>query len=495
MHRRFQLKLQITMIVFASVISLAIAFTDYCRLKEQIIRENQFRLQQIENFVKHSLETVEKAYDLFGNELVSSMEAASRKLVEMYRLNPRFEEWDFDALKQQLGFEIYIINEENVITHSSYANDIGMDFDECCRKLAPVLEERRSAGGFYHDGLDLEQFSGEIKKYSYMATDDHKYLIQLGFSLENDQIFQEFQLLRTVDELTARYPSLNEIRILNLGGAALGKSVAQGGVAKERRPYFEEALQTKQTTETAGDWNGQHAIYRYVPYDSLYVEGPAKSKVLEIIYNQDEFQGLLRQHQVRFLVMLLVVLAFTILVSSLISRWVARPMYLAFHDSLTGLFNRAAYEEKIPHLLHQGKGITALLMIDLDDFKLVNDRYGHDAGDRLLKDMAQCIRNAVRKGDLTFRLGGDEFVVVLQDTTREEAEKVADRLAEAIRQLAGRQQMEWSDASISISMGISLAPEHGEDPDILLKRADQALYMAKQEGKNRWRFFSLEQAR
>mgnify|MGYP001204055971 CR=1 FL=1 len=491
MHSRFQLKLQITMIVFASVISLAIALMDHYRLKEQILRENQFQLRQIEDFVKYSLENLERAYELFGNELVANMEKASLELAAKYRQNPRFEEWDFDALKRELGFDIYIINEDNVIIRSSFPKDVGMDFDECCRRLATVLDARRAAGGFYHDGLDLEQATGDIKKYSYMATYDRKYLIQLGYSLREDPIYQEFQLLNMVDKLAERYPSVNEIRILNLGGAALGKATSEGLVAAERRPYFEEALQTKQTTETAGEWNGQPAIYRYVPYDSPYVVGPARSKVLEIIYNQDELQGLLREQRAFLLGTLLAVIAFTILVSFLISRWVARPMYLAFHDSLTGLYNRAAFEEKIPHLVKPGKGTTALLMIDMDDFKRVNDRYGHDAGDRLLKDMAQCIKNTVRKEDLTYRLGGDEFVVLLEDTTREEAEIVAERLVGAIQELARQQEMEWPDVSISISMGISLAPEHGQDPDILLKRADQALYQAKLEGKNRFRFFNL----
>lgn len=489
MHARFRFKLSMTMIVFAVIVSFSIAIADYFRLKEQVMENNRFQVEQIEGFLIYSLETIEKAYDLFGNELKLSMESSSRYLSRMYEDNPRFDEWDFQALKDQLGFDIYIINENNVITHSSNPNDIGLDFSVCCRKLATVLDERRKAGGFYHDGLDVEQYSGHVKKYSYMATPDNKYLIQLGISLENEPIYQEFQLLKTIGEWKEAYASINEINVLNIGGLALGKPAEEGKVANERRPMFEQALRTKQTTEVQGEWNNRPAVFRYVPHVSRYDDGTTKIKVLEIVYNQMELNALLRKHQVQFCVQLLIILAVTIFVSHLISRWVARPMYLAFHDSLTGLKNRAAFEDTIASVLRANKGTTALLMLDLDNFKPVNDQLGHDAGDRLLKSVAQTIRSAVGKRDHVFRMGGDEFIVVMPETGEQEAAATAERIIESVRQRVAGQHREHTGGNLSVSVGISLAPEHSLDPEILCKKADQALYMSKEKGKNRWQLY------
>src|SRR5690606_18512536 len=122
-------------------------------------------------------QTIEKAYYLFGKEISSQMEASSRYLIGLYQRNPSFDEWNFTALKNMLGFDIYIINEQNVITHSSYPEDIGLDFNVCCPKLSQTITERRNSGEFFADGIDIEQTSGNIKKYSYMATPDKKYTI------------------------------------------------------------------------------------------------------------------------------------------------------------------------------------------------------------------------------------------------------------------------------------------------------------------------------
>jgi len=296
------------MIFFAILISFTIATVDYFKLKEEEIKDSQFQIEQIEETVKYSIETIEKAYSLFGEDISSKMKTSSYYLLDLYKENPNFDQWDFQKLKDLLNFDIYIINDKHVITHSSLPNDVGLDFSVCCRKLVPTLDERRNSGEFFADGLDIEQHSGKIKKYSYMATADKKYLIQLGFYLQDGTIFQEFNFLRTIEDLVRRYPSVNEINVLNIGGYSLGQPVLpHSKLSAERRNAFEQALSTKQTVEIKGEWHHEPAIYRYVYFASDLDHGTTKSKVLEIVYNQKELLSILSENKKTFIFQLIIV--------------------------------------------------------------------------------------------------------------------------------------------------------------------------------------------
>src|SRR5258707_658747 len=124
----------------------------------------------------------------------------------------------------------------------------------------------------------------------------------------------------------------------------------------------------------------------------------------------------------------------------------------------------------------------AVLLFDLDGFKSVNDTWGHAAGDRVLAIVAERARQSVRSSDTVGRLGGDEFLATLPETTLDGALGVADKLREALR---APYPLEKAQATLSSSVGVSLFPEHGTDPEMLQQRADAALYAAKREGKNR----------
>lgn len=491
MNFRFGIKLTMTMIVFAIAISFTIATNDYLRLTEQAIQNKMELVQRDETMAKYAFETLEKAYFVFGNNIAYHMKDTSIQLLEMYEANPSFDTWDFDALKEDLSLDIYIINEQNTITHSSFKPDIGLNFSKCCKKLSKILDERRNSGEFYHDGIDIEQKTGYVKKYSYMPTPDKNYIIQLGFSLQEGDIFNQFNFFSTIDELVKRSSSINEIHILNTGGYALGDPANSPDhrLSPERRRAFEETLQSGKTTEYIGKWNNEPAIYRYVAYHSDYDNGATSRKVIEIIYNNKDLQAILDDHQQKFIIQLLIILICTIILSILISSWVSRPMYLAFHDSLTGLNNRAALDERLETAISKTKGTTALMMIDLDNFKLVNDHLGHDKGDHLLKCVAQCLRKVSRPQDTPIRLGGDEFVLIMPSASKEDAEATAKKLIASIMKTTA-QEIDLDGEKVTVSIGIAFAPEHGEDPDMLCKRADIALYASKEKGKNQYQFYA-----
>jgi diguanylate cyclase (GGDEF)-like protein len=160
--------------------------------------------------------------------------------------------------------------------------------------------------------------------------------------------------------------------------------------------------------------------------------------------------------------------------------------YLANHDSLTGLLNRAAFQGRLEQSLLQARrsaGAVALLFIDLDGFKRVNDAEGHRAGDEVLRIVAQRIASTVRVGDTLARLGGDEFLVMLdQEVTRDVTDTIGHRIIEALHLPMA---VDGRDLSIGASIGVAMYPPMEGDIDALMNRADQAMYAAKRAGKGR----------
>jgi diguanylate cyclase (GGDEF)-like protein len=162
----------------------------------------------------------------------------------------------------------------------------------------------------------------------------------------------------------------------------------------------------------------------------------------------------------------------------------------AFHDGLSGLANRALFTDRVEHALARSvrSGSTlAVLFLDLDDFKTVNDRFGHPAGDQLLRVAAQRLTGVLRSGDTAARLGGDEFAVLLEDlATPDDARIVADRLIESIRTPIRLGEI---DALVGASVGVALSTAGTETADDLLRNADFAMYRAKGAGKGRSEVF------
>ena len=169
----------------------------------------------------------------------------------------------------------------------------------------------------------------------------------------------------------------------------------------------------------------------------------------------------------------------------------ARIHYLAHHDMLTGLPNRAYLTERLNTILALARRhgtLVAIMFIDLDNFKAVNDSLGHHVGDALLKEVAARIKAVLREADMVSRLGGDEFLVILADfTAPEDAANVADKLLQTISApitLEGRQ------LCANASIGISVFPRDGDNADDLIRRADAAMYSVKDHGRGHSRFYT-----
>lgn len=160
---------------------------------------------------------------------------------------------------------------------------------------------------------------------------------------------------------------------------------------------------------------------------------------------------------------------------------------VAIQDGLTGVFNFRHFEDILPHLIEQAKAMAenlSLCIIDLDDFKLINDQYGHDVGNEVLKFAGKCLKEVVRKGDFPFRLGGDEFAVIIPGSSAADSYKVMERLVSYFNSYKNHDKGIESGI-LKCSIGIAEISRDFSFPEQLIKAADEAMYNAKCAGGNR----------
>jgi len=168
---------------------------------------------------------------------------------------------------------------------------------------------------------------------------------------------------------------------------------------------------------------------------------------------------------------------------------------LAYHDQLTGLYNRGAFMETLRHALHRARGAgdaLALLYLDLDRFKRINDTLGHVSGDALLQEIGRRVGGILRPQDEAARLGGDEYVLLLEAIdARTTPARIAHQLLAAVRRPL---LLEGRHLHVTASIGIAMFPDDGDDAATLLKHADAAMYLAKQQGRDGYRYFTKAMA-
>ncbi|MEK5037945.1 GGDEF domain-containing protein [Sporosarcina sp. FSL K6-3457] len=484
MNKHFRFQLTMILIAFSLVLSLLIAWFDYSKLKDRVLIGHETKIEMAESKILDSLTTIDSVYSLLDHQMADEMESYSHELLAKYEKEPNFDKWDFKELKKRFGMEVFIINEDNKIINSSMSKDIGLDFEKCCTGLAKLLTKRRLGTDFSHDGMDLQQRTGEMKKFSYMPTPDHKYIVELSVALEDKEIYQEFNFMKTIAILEEKYDEINSIRVYNSAGRQLGVTEVRK-VLPSMRSVIRETLSTIEPQERSdGD-----ITYRYIPYVADDPRGLSTKRVIEIVYNNGELSGLLGSYRNEFILQLFLILVAAVGLSFIIARLVAKPIYLAFHDSLTGLKNRAAFDEEIKKILAKKQGNVALMMIDIDNFKTVNDSLGHGEGDRILQLVATMIQEVAGPNHVVARVGGDEFVIILSKIKERELKQLAAKMVNQLKEvLLAQHQLENMDVSISI--GIAYATMHDE-ADTLYNKADHALYKSKENGKNQYNFYTL----
>ncbi|HZW68247.1 MAG TPA: GGDEF domain-containing protein [Pseudogracilibacillus sp.] len=484
MYTHYRLKLFLVLLTFAIIVTLTITFFDNFRLKESIRTDNENHIEQSIQLTKSALSTIDKVYALLDSEIALAMEENTLTLLNKYDENPDFSSWDFTSLAEELTMDIYILDNTNTIQFSNVKEEVGLDFAACCNSLNEKLHERRNSGQLFIDEIDLDLKNNNAKKFSYQATADQKYLIELGYDLTNDAIFKHFDFVPVTKEIVANSPIIKSLTILNFGGISYGKS-DEDSIPNERKDTFKKVRESKETIEVEAVYNDQEVNIKYIPFISPYEKSATSFKVIELIYEDEKINPYVETNYQQFVIQLIIIALFTFTASSLIAKWFSKPIYYAYHDSLTKLKNRAAFDDTLDGILKEDSRLFVLILLDVDNFKRVNDQLGHDVGDKLLQIMSKKLQS-VTSGDV-FRLGGDEFAMLIEiDKDFIIEEKVQFILRELNMVIENRPEID--ELAVSVSIGIAYI-ESGIQKEVLYRRADRALYKAKEKGKSQYAIY------
>ena len=486
--RKLRLKLLFSLITFALILVAVMSYVNRQILVSDIRVQEETNRMLIEDHILKDMQKVDNAHFYFDQNVSDGMEKALRDLVSNYEKNPSVFTWDLEKMKKEYGMDLYILDQTNTVVYTTFAKDKGFSFSDCCKRFSALLDERRESGEFYTDGIDVSTTTGAIRKFSYLGTPDKKYLFEAGIDLNDVSIFQTFNFVTTANSLLEKYKDLIEVKTINAGGIFLDDSQGTRITVKDQsklfQEHFKEARRTMQPTEYKNKLeNGYVETIRFLPYEAETVRGDSTSRVVYVKYgNVSELAALAKNtKQVLFLLVIALMTSFIVLL--VIIRMLTKTINLATYDSLTGVYNRATYLDKMDNILKKRKeNNPGLLLVDLDNFKLVNDQFGHAEGDKVLIQTANVLLEATKNDGFVVRLGGDEFAIVLYDTDDTSIQKLAESILCKIRNLKSTNKKSWEAISVSIGGSIYHCSEESEIS--LFVRADQALYRSKNIGKN-----------
>ncbi len=282
---------------------------------------------------------------------------------------------------------------------------------------------------------------------------------------------------------------LEELQISVEADAAFGRGPS-GSAFRENKPYWCEDFQHDPTTEP---WHERGARFGWATSAALPLH--RDDKVIGVLNVYADEAGSFDNDMRKLLLEITVDIDFALKTfqrEAQREQAEDRVQYLAHFDALTGLPNRAQMDDLTKYaisLAQRSHEPLALMLLDLDQFKDINDTLGHSVGDALLIELAKRMRLALREEDTVSRLGGDEFIFLLHGVDANGATHVAQKLLDVI---AMPYRIEHFDLNVTGSIGIALYPSDGEDLETLFRSADAAMYRAKQEGRHGFRFFTAE---
>ena len=356
------------------------------------------------------------------------------------------------------------------------------------------------------------------RSYANAMWDRLDALISGSEGLSAEALRQRPELAALLETTRAQMKGMNvvKVKVYNLAGMTVFSTEArQIGEDKRSNPGFQAALAGEFKSEIVfrNEFYGieqvivdRNLIATYMPIRER--EGSPVKAVFEVYTDVTPLVEKMRKSQTRIIagvsVALMLLYVFLFLIIRRADRILAsqeaerkrnedRIRHQAYHDTLTGLPNRNSFNERIAEAIgrarRHGKN-GALLFLDLDRFKLINDSLGHDAGDQLLRVVALRIQKSLRETDLAFRLSGDEFTAILEDLDRVEcAALAARRILEA---MATPVALANCEVIVNMSIGITTFSGKEEDVEALVKEADSAMYRAKEIGHNQFVFYTQE---
>ena len=262
---------------------------------------------------------------------------------------------------------------------------------------------------------------------------------------------------------------LTDIKMPGMSGIELLKEV------KEIRPETQVIIMTSHASVDSAITALRHGSYDYLikPFEDIDLVSAVANRAIEKITLTEENVELIEKLKIK---------------NDQLGLANRALKELAIRDGLTGVYNHRYFQEALAMELLRSRRYEhefSLIMLDVDHFKKYNDTHGHPQGDKLLYELAQNVKDRLRKSDLIARYGGEEFVVILPETQKDMALKVAENLLKFIEEQPYDGRESQPDGKITVSMGVSSFPDDGKDGSSLIGQADRALYKAKESGRNR----------
>ena len=491
--KRLRLKLFVSLITFALILVAVMCYVNRQILVLDIQEEEATNRILIEDHILKDMQAVDNAHFYFDGNVSYKMESVLEELVSYYETDPGISNWDLQQMKKEHGMDIYILDKTNTVIYTTFEKDKGFSFSECCEKFSKLLDERRVSGEFYTDGLDVSTTTGTIRKFAYLATPDQNYLFELGIDLNDVPVFQTFNFVTTANALVDKYHDLIEVKTINVGGIFFNDSqdtrIAVSDQSELFQEYYKKARKTMKPTEYKKELeNGYVETFRFLPYEAETVRGESTKRVVFVKYGNFGELAALSKNTKQFWFLLVIAIVTSLIMLLVIIRLLTKTINLATYDSLTGVYNRATYMSKMEKLLKKCKKNTpGLLLIDLDNFKQVNDHFGHAEGDKVLIQTASVLNEVTKNKGFVVRLGGDEFAIVLYDADTNIIQHLAESILQKIRHFKFTNTKSWS--TLSVSIGGAIYDRVNESDINLFVRADQALYRSKNIGKNCYSFY------
>jgi diguanylate cyclase (GGDEF)-like protein len=483
----------ITIILFFGII-LAVTISNYTYSREIIQEKYQLQKTHVEKALTEELIFINTSTKILETQLNDEMKKNSYILIEKYIKNPDIMSWDLESIKENFyNYEIYIINEDLQIVRSTLKEDLGLNFSKY-PAFSRLLKSRLEGDEFSADRMDISITTKALRKYSYMPTPDNKYLIELSIDIsERYSDFQKMDIFSKVNTFKEDYNIVENISIykFNEDGSRVGviktEELEDGydtNISIDKQEIIRQSLKTDTIQrKEATDNDDQNFIFTYIPILN-YLETNEfdwwNSYVIEIVYNEIPLNQQLSELRTRFFSNLFILILIFSLFSLVIFSLFKKSENLAYYDHLTGLPNRKLFEkvflEKMSNADKRGN-LLGIMFIDLDHFKQVNDKYGHEIGDDLLIAVSEKIKNNLKKDDFVARLGGDEFTIILDNIEKKkDLEFISKRLISLFDEPL---YIHKNKIKANLSIGVSVYPDSGNNMKELLRKSDQAMYSAK----------------
>lgn len=486
--RSLLVKVFISIATFTAILIIIMSLVTNQAMHRNIIEQQQEAERNIEEHIISQLREMDSAHAYFAQIEDEQMEKGLYELREYYEQNPDFSTWDLAAIKEDIGArEFYVIDANNRIVITTHAPSVGMDFNECCTEFVRLIQERLQTDEFYFDGLENSAATRDAWMYSYLPTKDHQYLLEYGIRFGDTSVSKHFSYESTVENLTKIYTQLIDLRIMTIEGFVLNTTpdfmTIDDTDEKLQHAYNEAVDKQKTMTVVQQLADGYVETHRFIPYEAEEARGNATQRIIYAKYDNSTALALLQRNEATLKWMLVLGIVTSLIVLFIILKLFSKTIRLATYDVLTGAYNRASYLQYMDEIISsRNKYPIGLMLIDLDNFKQLNDQYGHAAGDEALQELVMLLKEAVGKSGYVVRFGGDEFAIVFEKATPDLLHQYANAILKKVR-AKHEDNIKWTNLSVSI--GAVTQHELTEPEADLFKRADTALYESKETGKNR----------